>query len=147
MGYLNKTQFAKRAGVSRTTIYNDLNTKLKKYVKTINGKSLISENALKLYKQEETQSKNKNELLVITETLQKQLEIKDEQIKKLQEELSQAQKNLQREQELHYQTREEIKLLNAPIQETSSDEIEISANKNQKKKTLKEKFLTLFSAE
>ena len=113
----------------------------------INGKSLISENALKLYKQEETQSKNKNELLVITETLQKQLEIKDEQIKKLQEELSQAQKNLQREQELHYQTREEIKLLKAPIQEISSDEIEISANKNKKKKTLKEKFLTLFSAE
>lgn len=51
--YLSITEFAKKANLSRTTVYRKLETELSQYCVTENGKKLISETALQIVLQDE----------------------------------------------------------------------------------------------
>lgn len=51
--YLSITEFAKKANLSRTTVYRKLESELLQYCITENGKKLISETALQVVKQNE----------------------------------------------------------------------------------------------
>jgi len=93
--YLTIAEFAKRAGVSRQTIYNRLDTDLTDFTKLSNGRKLVSSKALRLFGVEEFDNSVKhtftdlaayfdkqNETLSrLVDTLEEELAIKNQQIK------------------------------------------------------------------
>lgn len=92
--YIKVAEFARLAGVSRQSIYNDLTDKLTKFVKVIDNVKCIDIEALSLYTVKEsvkldsqftTQLDND-----LTAFLQRQIEEKDKQIERLQQALDNA---------------------------------------------------------
>ena len=93
--YLTIAEFAKRAGVSRQTIYNRLDTDLTDFTKLSNGRKLVNSKALRLFGVEEFDNSVKhtftdlaayfdkqNETLSrLVDTLEDELAIKNQQIK------------------------------------------------------------------
>ena len=90
--YISIKDFAERAGITRQTVYNKLDTILQKHVKVVKGHKAISSNALKLFdvKGIDTECKNsvKDNLHYLTtdftdifSVLQDQLQVKDKQLK------------------------------------------------------------------
>lgn len=121
--YITIAEFAKKAGVSRQSVYRQLTGRLSKYVNLVDNQKMIDPSALKdIYGIEvdnESQPKvdklvndSQPENLKIIELLQQELLNKDQQIAQLQqiiadnekkhhEALMQAQKNLDQAQKLH----------------------------------------------
>lgn len=99
--YIPISEFAARAGVSRQTIYKQVDNRLTAYCKTVNGKKVLSTKALELFsvnKNSTTVNLTDNQftsqnLTATIELLQKQLEIKDKQIQDLSNRLEQALNN------------------------------------------------------
>ena len=110
--YISVKEFAQRTGVSKQAIYQQLNKRLKDYVRVFDGKKCIEESALELFLQNDENTKKQssdksierekdsieseadkensieNELI---EMLKKQLEEKDKQIADLNKALIQQQ--------------------------------------------------------
>ena len=93
--YLTIAEFAKRAGVSRQTIYNRLDSDLTDFTKLLNGRKLVSSKALRLFGVEEFDNsvnhtftdlaayfdKQNETLSRLVDTLEEELAIKNQQIK------------------------------------------------------------------
>jgi len=92
--YLSIAEFAKRAGVTRQTIYNKLDTELTDFTKLSNGRKLVSTRALRLFGVEDFDStvnhtftdlaayfdKQTETLSRLVDTLEGELKIKNDQI-------------------------------------------------------------------
>lgn len=101
--YLSISEFAKRAGVSRPTIYSKLDNELSSYCKIVKGKKVINSKALALFGvKESVKNFTDNESLLQmvsvlqsqTEMLKGQLEVKDRQIESLNERLAETSQSL-----------------------------------------------------
>ena len=100
--YLTVTEFAKAAGISKQSVYQRLNTSLKKYSRVEQGKKVIDSKALReIYgigleqdfqgNSQDFQGENQG-LNQMVNVLQEQLKEKDKQIERLQSLLDQQQK-------------------------------------------------------
>ena len=108
--YLSISEFAKRAGVSRPTIYSKLDNELSSYCKVVKGKKTISIKALALFSvKESVKNVTNNESLLQmisilqsqTEMLKEQLEVKDRQIEAKERHIEELTKILDQQQQLH----------------------------------------------
>lgn len=79
--FLSIAEFARAAGVSPQAIYPKLDKDLKEYCQLIDGRKSLHRDALKLYEIKPLD----NELTALVRALERQLEVKDNQIKELQE--------------------------------------------------------------
>lgn len=112
--FLTITEFASMAGVSRQTIYNNLDTKLSNYVKVDEaGKKVVNSRALSLFGVKDLtdfdavltskfDTKCKDDLTEldtnftpVLDILRAQLETKDKQIERLQDEISRARQEIE----------------------------------------------------
>lgn len=105
--YLSIKEFAELAGVSQQAIYKQLNNKLKKYLKEVDGKKTLEKSALELFKKQENSSTVEQQLINM---LQTELNQKNEQI-------AQLQKLLDQEQQLHAMAQQKLALLEEKNQE------------------------------
>lgn len=89
--YISVSEFARRAKVSRQTVYNKLSNELSKFVKEVDSKKLIDEAGLAIFLSNEVSSETSSErpnltgnltdnLTSMIESLQRQIEVKDRQI-------------------------------------------------------------------
>ena len=101
--FLTISEFAKRAGVSRPTIYAKLDNELSSYCKVVKGKKTINSKALALFGvKESVKNFTDNETLLQmvsvlqsqAEMLKGQLEVKDRQIEELNERLAETSQSL-----------------------------------------------------
>lgn len=101
--YISVSEFAKRAGVSRPTIYAKLDNELSSYCKVVKGKKTINSKALSLFGvKESVKNFTDNETLLQmvsvlqsqAEMLKGQLEVKDRQIEELNERLAETSQSL-----------------------------------------------------
>lgn len=127
--FLTITEFAAAAGISRQTIYNNLDTRLSKYVKINDaGKKVISSDALSVFGVKDLtefdadlmsnlDAKHQDDLTqldtnFIVDVLRKQLEEKDKQIMFLYEEISSLRRQIEeKDKHIREQTNQILKLL------------------------------------
>jgi len=134
--YLIISEFAKRAGVSRQTVYNKMSNDsqfTKKFVKDENGKKTISVKALELFESVKPVSKSKQvSINNQIELLQRQIDSLQADKAYLQEQTQELLKSLQFEQN---KTAELQRLLSAttaePRSESSDVELETETRSEQ----------------
>ena len=95
--YLSINDFAAAVGITKQAVYKQLNTKLKTYLKVVNGKKMIEKSALSLFDKKTEVNQNEQQLNnqltdKLIDMLQKELDEKNQQIAELQKLLDQAQK-------------------------------------------------------
>ncbi len=121
--YLSISEFATRAGVSRPTIYSKLDNELSNFCKVVKGKKVINIAALSLFGIKEsvknfTDSETLKSLVTVLQeqqqALQKELDIKNEQIRTLSNQNTQQLKLIDQQQYL--QAMAEQKRLEAPAE-------------------------------
>lgn len=121
--YISISEFAKRAGVSRPTIYSKLDNELSNFCKVVKGKKVINIAALSLFGVKEsvnnfTDNETLKALVTVLqeqqETLQKELDIKNRQIDTLNAQNSQQLKLIDQQQQL--QALAERKRIEAPAE-------------------------------
>lgn len=127
--YISISEFAKRAGVSRPTVYSRLDGDLSNFCKTVKGQKAINVKALSLFGVKKTVKETVKEtvkdfttietlkssidvLKSQTEIMRQQLELKDLQIKELQDRLKESHVLLDQQQHLQAATTQQ--LLEAP---------------------------------
>lgn len=122
--YISISEFAKRAGVSRPTIYSKLDNELSNFCKVVKGKKVINIAALSLFGVKEsvnnfTDNETLKALVTVLqeqqETLQKELDIKNRQIDTLNAQNTQQLKLIDQQQYL--QAMAEQKRLEAPAEQ------------------------------
>lgn len=100
--YISVSDFADRAGYSKQAVYQQLNKRLKPYVKVIDGKKAINSKALREVYGKEIQPENQSVVKEVDQELNKelidllktQIEEKDQQIKELHRLLATSQMQL-----------------------------------------------------
>lgn len=106
--YITVSEFSKRANVTRQYVYQQLDKKLKEFVKIVDNKKMLNIKALELFNQEDSKQvvdQDLNQLLnKQIESLLEQLKAKDEQIRDLNTIVKQ-------EQALHLATQQKLLLL------------------------------------
>lgn len=131
--YITVSEFSKRANVTRQYVYQQLDKKLKEFVKVVDNKKMLNIKGLELFIQEENsqvveqvfsqQLNNQvDSLNKQIESLQNQLKAKDEQIKDLSTMVKQ-------EQALHLATQQKLLLLEQKEEhqeQTKTDETELN---------------------
>lgn len=97
--YMSVAEFADRAGCSKQAVYQQLNKKLKPYVKVIDGKKTINSKALREVYGKEIQPENQSVVKEVDQGLNKELiaELRDQLVKKDQE-IEKLLRMLEREQ-------------------------------------------------
>jgi formate dehydrogenase assembly factor FdhD len=120
--YITVSEFSKRANVTRQYVYQQLDKKLKEFVKVVDNKKMLNIKGLELFNQGENckvveqqfsqQLNNQvDSLNKQIESLLDQLKAKDEQIKDLSTMVKQEQELLSQEQSLHLATQQKLLLL------------------------------------
>ena len=124
--YITVSEFSKRANVSKQYVYQQLDKKLKEFVKVVDNKKMLNIKGLELFNQVENsqvveQDFNQqlnNSLNKQIDTLNSQIEIlldqlkaKDEQIRELNKSVSKTQELLNQEQTLHLAVQQKLLLL------------------------------------
>lgn len=120
--YITVSEFSKRANVTRQYVYQQLDKKLKEFVKVVDNKKMLNIKALELFNQEEdckvveqqfSQQLNNqvDSLNKQIESLLEQLKVKDEQIRELNKSVSKTQELLNQEQTLHLAVQQKLLLL------------------------------------
>lgn len=97
--YISVSDFADRAGCSKQAVYQQLNKKLKPYVKVIDGKKTINSKALREVYGKEIQPESQSVVKEVDQELNKELiaELRDQLAKKDQE-IEKLLRMLEREQ-------------------------------------------------
>lgn len=97
--YMSVAEFADRAGCSKQAVYQQLNKKLKPYVKVIDGKKTINSKALREVYGKEIQPESQSVVKEVDQELNKELiaELRDQLAKKDQE-IEKLLRMLEREQ-------------------------------------------------
>ncbi|WP_329804213.1 hypothetical protein [Holdemanella biformis] len=120
--YITVSEFSKRANVTRQYVYQQLDKKLKEFVKVIDNKKMLNIKALELFNQEDSKqvvdqdlnqllNKQVDSLNKQIESLLDQLKAKDEQIRELNKSVSKTQELLNQEQTLHLAVQQKLLLL------------------------------------
>lgn len=120
--YITVLEFSKRANVSKQYVYQQLDKKLKEFVKVVDNKKMLNIKGLELFRQEDSKQVVEQELNQLLnkqvdslnnqiEQLQEQLKAKDEQIRELNKSVSKTQELLSQEQALHLATQQKLLLL------------------------------------
>lgn len=120
--YITVSEFSKRANVTRQYVYQQLDKKLKEFVKVVDNKKMLNIKALELFNQGEdckvvdkqfSQQLNNqvDSLNKQIESLLEQLKVKDEQIRELNKSVSKTQELLNQEQTLHLAVQQKLLLL------------------------------------
>lgn len=120
--YLTIAEFAERAKISRQAVYSRLNKGLKDFVKIESGKKFVSIKALSLYSDNEVEQEikqdfqenqstlNNLESTKIIETLNKTIELLQEQLKIKDEQITELHNLLDQQQKLSAQTNNLMRL-------------------------------------
>ena len=138
--YISIKEFAEVVGMTQQGIYKQLNSKLKEYVTTINGKKMLDKSALDLFEIEdclETDDKklNNGEQLLnevqqqIIELLKSELEQKNEQIKEKDKQIADLLVALSQAQQLQAMNQQRILEL-----EDKKQVVEVAEPEPQKKR-------------
>lgn len=120
--YITVLEFSKRANVSKQYVYQQLDKKLKDFVKVVDNKKMLNIKALELFNQEDSKqvvdqdlnqllNKQVDSLNKQIESLLDQLKAKDEQIRELNKSVSKTQELLNQEQSLHLAVQQKMLLL------------------------------------
>lgn len=120
--YITVSEFSKRANVTKQYVYQQLDKKLKEFVKVIDNKKMLNIKALELFNQEDSKqvvdqdlnqllNKQVDSLNKQIESLLDQLKAKDEQIRELNKSVSKTQELLNQEQTLHLAVQQKLLLL------------------------------------
>ncbi len=104
--YMSVSEFATRAGCSKQAVYQQLNKRLKPYVKAIDGKKAINSKALREIYGKEIQPEKQSVVKEVDQELNKdliaffksQIEKKDQQIAEKNQEIEKLLRMLEREQ-------------------------------------------------
>ncbi|MFV0391149.1 MAG: hypothetical protein ACK5KP_04580 [Paludibacteraceae bacterium] len=119
--YISVSEFAKRANVSKQSVYKRLNNKLTKYVKLIDGKKMLNIQGLKLYEQAEKKSTNEQ----FIEQLLSQVNYLKNQNNRLSD-------MLENEQKLHAMTQSKLYALESKEIDDASTKAENDSNPDKK---------------
>ena len=128
--YLTVSEFSKKVGISRQAVYKQVDKSLQKYVKRVDKKILINDEAIQYFqwkkdvnqvdmdcKQIDNQVDSKNELI---EILKKELEEKNRQLEEKDNQIRMFQKLLDQEQQLRLINNTETKLIEESSEETET---------------------------
>ncbi len=109
--YYTVAEFAKIAGVSPQYVYKQINKQLRKYCKLVEGRKVISQNALQLFEPPKVNNSLETSLQPLLLQLQEkdvqiaqineQLKVKDEQIARRDEQIAELTKAFREAQALH----------------------------------------------
>ncbi len=102
--YYTVAEFAKKLGISRQSAYRKIDRYLSQYCKLDNGQKYISEAAFKdkkLVRELQEIRQSADSIDTVLNLLQEQLARKDEQIEKLQDQLTELTKAFREAQALH----------------------------------------------
>lgn len=126
--YISISEFAKRAGVSVQAVYKRLDKDIQPWLKELNGKKVLNIKALEVFKGEKTSTEveSTEALMRMVSMLEKELEIKNEQIREQSRQISELHDRLKESYLLidHQQKITAAGLLTTPSPEPKTDETE-----------------------
>jgi DNA-binding transcriptional MerR regulator len=126
--YISISEFAKRAGVSVQAVYKRLDKDIQPWLKELNGKKVLNIKALEVFKGEKTSTEveSTEALMRMVSMLEKELEIKNEQIREQSRQISELHDRLKESYLLidHQQKLTAAGLLTTPSPELKTDETE-----------------------
>ena len=113
--YITVSEFSKRANVTRQYVYQQLDKKLKEYVKVVDNKKMLNIKALELFNQEEdckvVEQQFSQQLNNQVDSLNKQIESLLDQLKAKDEQIKDLSTMVKQEQALHLATQQKLLLL------------------------------------
>lgn len=119
--YITVSEFSKRANVTRQYVYQQLDKKLKEFVKVVDNKKMLNIKGLELFTQEEdckvVDKQFSQQLNNQVDTLNKQIESLLEQLKAKDEQIKDLSTMVKQEQALHLATQQKLLLLEQKHQE------------------------------
>lgn len=113
--YITVSEFSKRANVTRQYVYQQLDKKLKEFVKVVDNKKMLNIKALELFTQEEdckvVEQQFSQQLNNQVDSLNKQIESLLDQLKAKDEQIKDLSTMVKQEQALHLATQQKLLLL------------------------------------
>lgn len=113
--YITVSEFSKRANVTRQYVYQQLDKKLKEFVKVVDNKKMINIKALELFNQGEdckvVEQQFSQQLNNQVDSLNKQIESLLDQLKAKDEQIKDLSTMVKQEQALHLATQQKLLLL------------------------------------
>lgn len=113
--YITVSEFSKRANVTRQYVYQQLDKKLKEYVKVVDNKKMLNIKGLELFTQEEdckvVEQQFSQQLNNQVDSLNKQIESLLDQLKAKDEQIKDLSTMVKQEQALHLATQQKLLLL------------------------------------
>lgn len=119
--YITVSEFSKRANVTRQYVYQQLDKKLKEFVKVVDNKKMLNIKALELFNQGEdckvVEQQFSQQLNNQVDSLNKQIESLLDQLKTKDEQIKDLSTMVKQEQALHLATQQKLLLLEQKHQE------------------------------
>lgn len=113
--YITVSEFSKRANVTRQYVYQQLDKKLKEFVKVVDNKKMLNIKALELFNQGEdckvVEQQFSQQLNNQVDSLNKQIENLLDQLKAKDEQIKDLSTMVKQEQALHLATQQKLLLL------------------------------------
>lgn len=113
--YITVSEFSKRANVTRQYVYQQLDKKLKEFVKVVDNKKMLNIKALELFTQEKdckvVEQQFSQQLNNQVDSLNKQIESLLDQLKAKDEQIKDLSTMVKQEQALHLATQQKLLLL------------------------------------
>lgn len=113
--YITVSEFSKRANVTRQYVYQQLDKKLKEFVKVVDNKKMLNIKGLELFTQEEdckvVEQQFSQQLNNQVDSLNKQIESLLDQLKAKDEQIKDLSTMVKQEQALHLATQQKLLLL------------------------------------
>lgn len=133
--YITVSEFSKRANVTRQYVYQQLDKKLKEFVKVVDNKKMLNIKGLELFTQEEdckvVEQQFSQQLNNQVDSLNKQIESLLDQLKAKDEQIKDLSTMVKQEQALHLATQQKLLLLEQKHQEHQEQPKEEDAQLDQ----------------
>lgn len=133
--YITVSEFSKRANVTRQYVYQQLDKKLKEFVKVVDNKKMLNIKALELFNQGEdckvVEQQFSQQLNNQVDSLNKQIESLLDQLKAKDEQIKDLSTMVKQEQALHLATQQKLLLLEQKHQEHQEQPKEEDAQLDQ----------------